>query len=182
MRKIIIPILSLVFLILTSCVEDELTDINLDGFDDTLSFCQGINGNDFVVFNTTLDPFQAILLVIPSNEMNNLIFNPTEELTENSLPINGASTRFIYRTYSDNPASVICQSVPDGDISIIDNLDSASGMINYSTTFVDSTDMVTNVTTRTITINFSVSDIDLEALRIVGEQSIGTLTLTGTVI
>lgn len=181
MRKLIAPFLSLVFLVLTSCVDDQLTDINLDGFDQELGFCVGINGGDFVVFDTTTDPFQAILLVIPSNTMNDLIFNPIEPLTEGSLNISGP-TRFIYRTYSGNPVSVICQSVPDGDISIIDNFESASGTINYSTTFVDNVDMDMNVISRTITINFSVSDIDLEVLRIVGTQTTGTLIFTLPVI
>jgi len=172
MRKLFLIIFSLSVL-LSSCVEDELTEINLDGFDDTLSFCEGINADDFVVFNTTTDPFQAILLTIPSSMANDSIFN-SDSLVQGSINIMGA-TRFIYRTYTGDPTSVICQSVPNADISIIDNFDSASGIINYSSEFsnenlVDST--------RTLTINFSVTGIDLEVLRIVGEQPIGALNRT----
>lgn len=172
MRYVLFTILGLFFLTLSSCSNTDLTEINLDAFDQELGFCIGPNGSDFIVFDTTPDPFQSLILVIPNNETNALIFNPTEPTTDGSLAINGTTTRLNYRTYNGNPDTIICQPVPSSEIAIIDDFDSASGTINYSTSFTDTVD------TRTVVITFSVSDIDLEVLRIVGEQSIGTLTLT----
>ncbi|AXT20236.1 hypothetical protein D7030_03735 [Flavobacteriaceae bacterium AU392] len=174
MRHVLFTIISLFFLSLSSCSNTDLTEISLDAFDQELGFCIGPNGNDFIVFDTTPDPFQSLILVIPNDTMNALIFNPTDQPTEGSLTINGTTTRLNYRTYNGNPDTVICQPVPSA-VTIIDDFDSASGTINYSSTSSDSGNI------RTVIITFSVSDIDLEVLRIAGEQSIGTLTLTLTI-
>lgn len=160
----------LVCFTLYSCDDGDITNIQLNEFDDELALCTGFNNNSFIIYNTITDPAQAVFIEIPAS--NASIFNPSEQDESGTLEINDSTIRFIYRTYNEDPTDVICQSIPDSDISVIENYSSATGNINYTSSFVD------NGNTRTITINFSVDGVDLEILRSLATTDLGNLVYT----
>ena len=131
----VVLITSVVF----SCDDGDIITFNLD-FDQELERCPSddIETDSYVIYDTKdNDPYESLTLLFPSNNANDLIFNPEETPYSGTLAINGSSTRFNYRIYNGTPSGLICQDIPDSSVSITDDYESSSGTVDYVSTYID---------------------------------------------
>jgi hypothetical protein len=134
MRKLLLVVFPV--LILTSCNDGDIIEIALE-FDKELSLCGDANSDNYVIYDTKIDPNESLTLLFPTGITNNLIFNPVNNPHVTTFSINGASIRFNYRTYDGNPLELICQDIPSSSVNIIDDFDASNGLVTATSTFVD---------------------------------------------
>ncbi len=155
MRKLLY-LLSVSFLLNTSCHDGDIIDINLE-FDEELELCA--NGLNYVVYDLKEDPYETLTLFIESTTTNDLIFNPTTAPHSGSLNINGSSVRFNYRTYNDNPiGELLCVDIPSSKVDIIEDYEAQGGTVD----FVSDYEVIDGVTY--LTVEFTLNDLDLDIL------------------
>ena len=135
MRKSLFILLSL-SLFLLSCNDGDVIIFEL-AFDQELSKCGNENNDNYVIYDTNDDPFESLTLLFPTSTANNLIFNPVNNPHEGSFNINGTSVRFNYRTYDGSPSELICEEIPSSEVSILEDQEASSGLVNYVSTFID---------------------------------------------
>ena len=135
MRKLSVLIFCCVFLI-TSCDDGDVITFELD-FDQVLALCGDTESDNYVVYDIKTDPNESLTLLFPSNATTDLIFNPSTAPYSSSLTINNTSVRFNYRTYNGDPSGLICQEIPDSDVSIIVDYPAEGGTVMTETTFID---------------------------------------------
>lgn len=125
----------LLSLIITSCDDGDIITVELE-FDQELSLCGDTESDNYVVYDTKTDPNESLTLLFPSNSSTDKIFNP--ETTPYTFEINiSSSVRFNYRTYNGNPSGLICEEIPDSDVSITKDYEASGGTVMTETTFVD---------------------------------------------
>ncbi|MCB0463025.1 MAG: hypothetical protein R2816_10980 [Flavobacteriaceae bacterium] len=135
MRKF--PVLFICCLILfNSCDDGDVITVELD-FDKTLALCGDTNSINYVVYDIKTDPNESLTLLFPSNSTTDKIFNPTTTPHTYEGTINNTSVRFNYRTYDGDPSGLICEEIPDADVSIIEDYPAQGGTFMTETTFVD---------------------------------------------
>jgi len=166
MRKLFLILLPI--LIITSCNDGDIITIELE-FDKELSLCGDTNSENYVIYDTKSDPNESLTLLFPTGTTNNLIFNPVDNPHEGILIINGSSIRFNFRTYDGNPLDLICQEIPSSTVNITNDYEASNGEVNYTSTFVDVDG------TRTVTVEFTITNLDLDILNSTSEF-IGTYT------
>ena len=151
-------ILSLLF----SCGDGDIITLKLE-FDEDLELCGNIDETNYDVVDdpyiiydikNSENAFESLILVIPGNVTNDLIFFPEENDTTKTLSING-STQFNYRIYNGDPYDVVCEAIPSADVKVVKDYPASSGTI---TSFEDLDGA------RTVTISFTVRDFDIEVL------------------
>lgn len=123
-------------LIIFSCNDGDVIDVILE-FDQVLERCGDENADNYVIYDIRTDPNESLTLLFPVNSANTAIFNPTESPTTGSFNINGTSVRFNYRKYDGDPQGLICEEIPDSNVSITEDYPAMSGTVNYTSTFVD---------------------------------------------
>lgn len=122
-------------LIIASCDDGDIITVELE-FDQELSLCGDTESDNYVVYDTKTDPNESLTLLFPSNSSTDKIFNP--ETTPYTFEINiSSSVRFNYRTYNGNPSGLICEEIPDSDVSITKDYEASGGTVMTETTFVD---------------------------------------------
>lgn len=126
----------LVFLVSLSCDDGDVISLQID-FDDSLSLCGDENSADYILYNTKSDPFQSLTLLFDSNASTTAIFSPTSSGIGGSFQINGSTTRFNFRSYTGDPNSFICESIPDASVNVIEDYEATSGTVFYTSSFVD---------------------------------------------
>lgn len=122
-------------LLLTSCDDGDILEIELD-FEDDLTLCDQFE-DEYSLYKIKADPYESLSIVFPSNTNNDQIFNPPTD----EIPFEGTitgSVRFIYRTYDGNPENLFCTLVPGSDVNIISDNESESIDIDFTSTFEDS--------------------------------------------
>ncbi|WP_347921681.1 hypothetical protein [Pontimicrobium sp. SW4] len=171
MRKSFFLLLAVIFII-TSCDDGDIITIDLE-FDKNLKLCGGENSENYVIYALKENANESLTLLFPVNAENNLIFKPTETPHSGSFNINNSTIRFNYRTYNGDPEELICQEIPSSSIDIIKDYEANSGRVNYTSTFED------DAGTRTVTIEFSIENLDLDVLNSTNEV-LGTYTWSFT--
>ncbi|MBN4057935.1 hypothetical protein JYT34_00660 [Olleya sp. AH-315-K02] len=146
-----------VCLFFQSCNDGDIITIALE-FDQQLELCGDENSENYVVYDTKIDPNESLTLLFPGSSTNDLIFNPINNPHTGSFNINGSSVRFNYRTYDGDPSEQICQEIPSSTVNIIEDYVAESGLVTYTSTFVDDNG------TRTVTVEFSIANLDLDIL------------------
>lgn len=116
-----------------ACNDGDIITIDLD-FEGDLERCEN-DTDSYLLYDTREDPNEALLLIIERNVDNETFFTlPTTA----ELPINNTTTRFIFRSY--NRAIVgdeLCDIIPSGDLSIIEDYYATSGTVYITSTIVD---------------------------------------------
>lgn len=134
MRKLQLFLFCSVFLI-TSCNDGDIITVELE-FDQNLSLCGDSESDNYVVYDIKTDPNESLTLLFPSNSTTDLIFNPSETPYDYEFSIS-SSVKFNYRTYNGNPTGLICEEIPDSDVSITEDYSASGGMVVTQTTFID---------------------------------------------
>ncbi|MEZ4797321.1 MAG: hypothetical protein R2785_09135 [Flavobacteriaceae bacterium] len=134
MRKLLVLLSICVFF--NSCDDGDVITVELD-FDKMLSVCGDTNSDNYVVYDIKSDPNESLSLLFPGNATTDLIFRPTTTPYAYEGTINNTSVRFNYRTYNGDPSGLICEEIPDADVSIIEDYPATGGTFNTETTFVD---------------------------------------------
>ena len=119
-----------------SCDDGDVISVQLD-FDKTLTSCGDETSSSYILYDTRNDPFESLTLLFPNNSQAEAIFIPEDSGNLITIPINGNSVRFNYRTYTADPNTYICQDIPDASVSVIDNYEASSGDAIFTTTFED---------------------------------------------
>ena len=119
-----------------SCDDGDVISVQLD-FDKTLTRCGDETSSSYILYDTRNDPFESLTLLFPNNSQAEAIFIPEDSGNLITIPINGNSVRFNYRTYTADPNTYICQDIPDASVSVIDNYEASSGNAIFTTTFED---------------------------------------------
>lgn len=134
MRKLSLLFICFTFLI-TSCDDGDIITVELD-FSQELSLCGDTNSNNYVVYDIKTDPNESLTLLFPSNSTTDEIFNPTITPHDYELAIS-SNVRFNYRIYNGDPSGLICEEIPDADVSIIKDYPAEGGKFTSTSTFVD---------------------------------------------
>lgn len=122
MCKKVLLILSLI--LISSCDDGDVFVNELD-FPQTLEYCVG--SNDLIIYTIKGAPYESLSVKLPiTNEA--YLTNEGDHSTNLS-----ATNTFNYRTYSDNPASIFCNSLPPTTPEITSNSESISGTTTFST-------------------------------------------------
>ena len=119
-----------------SCDDGDVISVQLD-FDKTLIRCGDETSSSYILYDTRNDPFESLTLLFPNNSQAEAIFIPEDSGNLVTIPINGNSVRFNYRTYTADPNTYICQDIPDASVSVIYNYEASSGDAIFTTTFED---------------------------------------------
>jgi hypothetical protein len=135
MRKLSALFICCLF-VFNSCDDGDVITVELD-FDKILSVCGDTESDNYVVYDIKTDPDESLTLLFPSNSTTDLIFNPTTIPHEYEATINNSSVRFNYRTYSGDPSGLICEEIPDANVSILEDYAASGGTFNTETTYVD---------------------------------------------
>lgn len=123
----------LVFLCLFACDDGDIITVALD-FDQDLVLCDE-DTNSYLLYDTKDDPSEALILIFPKSDANELFFT---EASADTLTINGDNTRFIYRTYNRNiSAGELCGLVAPDDLTILESYEAATGEVEIISTFID---------------------------------------------
>jgi len=122
-------------LLLTSCDDGDIITVELD-FSQELLLCGDSNSDNYVVYDYKTDPNESLTLLFPSNTSTDEIFNPTTTPYDYELAIS-INVRFNYRIYNGDPTGLICQEIPDAEVSIIEDNEANGGTFTSSSTFVD---------------------------------------------
>ena len=118
-----------------SCDDGDIIEINLS-FDQTLELCDNFS-NDYVVYDTTTDPDESLILIFPKNDVNSQIFDPQESPFERTFDIDNSSVFFNYRVYNQLPT--FCSTIPDSNVTIVQDYIAQNGAtVPCVTTFIDS--------------------------------------------
>ena len=162
MSRSIAALFCVSFLLFT-CGDGDIITLNLE-FDKQLELCGNatyenyeILIDDYVIYDIKEDPYESLILLIPGSSSNDLIFFPEESPYNKSISI-GSSNRFNYRTYNGSPLELICEAIPSSTVSILNDYEATNGTIETETTFEDVDG------TRTVMVNFTVVNFDLEVL------------------
>jgi len=165
MRKSLFILFISVFTI-TSCDDGDIITIDLE-FDKELALCGDVNSSNYVIYDVKNDPDESLTLLFPVNDANNLIFNTVDNPHTGSLTINNSTVKFNYRTYNGDPLELICQDIPSSSVTITNDYVATNGMVDYTSTYVDDAGI------RTVTVEFTVFDLDLDILNST-EEILGT--------
>lgn len=171
MRKSLFILFISIFTI-TSCDDGDIITIDLD-FDKELALCGDVNSSNYVIYDIKSDPDESLTLLFPVNDTNNLIFNPVDDMHTGTLTINNSSVTFNYRTYNGDPLELICQDIPSSTVTITNDYVATNGIVDYTSTYVDDAGI------RTITVVFTISDLNLDILNST-EEVLGTYTWSFT--
>jgi hypothetical protein len=125
----------LIALVITSCDDGDIITVELE-FDQELSLCGDTESDNYVVYDTKTDPNESLTLLFPSNSSTDQIFNPNTTPYTSDFNIS-SSVRFNYRTYNGDPSGLICEEIPDSDVSITQDYEASGGTVMTETTFVD---------------------------------------------
>jgi len=120
-----------------SCDDGDVITVELE-FDKVLAVCGDTNSDNYVVYDIKTDPNESLSLLFPSNATTDKIFSPSVTPYNYELTINNSTVRFNYRTYDGDPSGLICEEIPDADVSIIEDYEASSGGTFYTeTTYID---------------------------------------------
>jgi hypothetical protein len=135
MRRLI---LSIIFscLIFTSCDDGDIITIELE-FDKVLELCGDLNSENYVVYDIRFDPNESLTLLFPGSTANDEIFDPEESPSEQIIIINGSSVLLNLRRYNGDPSGLICQEIPDSNVTITSDQAATSGEVIALSTFTD---------------------------------------------
>jgi len=133
MRKLFF--ICFISLLIASCDDGDIITIELE-FDQELSLCGDTESDNYVVYDIKTDPNESLTLLFPSNSSNDKIFNPSTTPYTSEFNIS-SSVRFNYRTYNGDPSGLICEEIPDSDVSITQDYEASGGTVMTETTFVD---------------------------------------------
>jgi hypothetical protein len=135
MRKLTV-LLSCCLFFITSCDDGDVFTVALD-FDQVLSKCGDINSGNYVVYDIKTDPNESLTLLFPRNTTTDKIFTPSTTPYTSNLTIDNNAVRFNYRIYNGDPSGLICEEIPDANVSIIEDHEALGGAVKTETTFVD---------------------------------------------
>lgn len=121
-RKVLL-LLSLTLLI--SCDDGDIFVSELD-FPQTLEYCTG--SNDLIIYAIKDSPYESLSVKLPLSNETNL----TSEGDFNTAL--SSTNTFNYRTYSGDPSSIFCNSLPPTSPEITGNSEAVNGTVNFSTT------------------------------------------------
>ena len=130
-------------LFITSCSDGEIIEVQLD-FDKDLSLCeiettnqQGNTSENLLFFDTRIDPFESLSLILPKTTATQAIFNPINNGDSQSVVINGTTTQFHYRAYNGDPNTLFCSVIFPADVTVTENYASSGGTATFVSTFID---------------------------------------------
>lgn len=125
------------FIFLVACDDGDILSVDLV-FDQELERCDNFE-EYHLIYDTREDPSEALILVIPKNDDNNALFTtPTPVDEPYSIDISDTDVRFIYRTYNrELESGDLCEIIPPGTLSIIDDYEADAGEIQITVTIVD---------------------------------------------
>ena len=133
MRSLIILLFCCNFLL--SCDDGDVIDVQLD-FDKNLMLCGDSVSSNYILFDTKNDPNESLELLFPNNALAQSILNPETSGNMETMALS-KSVRFIYRTYSTDPITYICQDIPDANVSVNQNYEANVGTANFISIFED---------------------------------------------
>nr|WP_321222672.1 hypothetical protein [uncultured Psychroserpens sp.] len=114
-------------LVTFSCDDGDVFEVELL-FDQELELCGDINSDEYLLYDTKINPSESLTLKFPVTTTNSAIFNPTDNSGEpRTLTVNGNTIAFNYRTYNGDPENLICQIIPEPGTTIINDYPAASG-------------------------------------------------------
>ncbi|MBO6880797.1 hypothetical protein [Winogradskyella sp.] len=144
MRRIFI-VLSL--LLLTTCDDGDIITVDLE-FNKELDYCTN-STESFLIYDLREDPSESLSLIIPrGNDQEFPFTEATPEGDPTLFTINESSIRFLYRTYNRSLGNnELCELVPSGDLTILDNYEAASGGTVVATVTIqdDDNDGIPNI-------------------------------------
>ncbi|MCO4822618.1 MAG: hypothetical protein KC469_11155 [Flavobacteriaceae bacterium] len=123
-------------LIFTSCDDGDIITIELE-FDKVLELCGDLNSENYVVYDIRFDPNESLTLLFPGSTANDEIFDPEESPSEQIIIINGSSVLLNLRRYNGDPSGLICQEIPDSNVTITSDQAATSGEVIALSTFTD---------------------------------------------
>jgi len=124
-------------ILVSSCDDGDIVDVNLDAFDQVLERCEETS-EQFLIYNINEGNTESLTLLFPSNGNTREIFNPSENGQVLSLTIDQTSNRFNYRTYNGNPESLICNLLADPGTTIVNDYEAAtSATVFFTSVFED---------------------------------------------
>jgi len=135
MRKLVFILFTISF-IFHSCNDGDIILVELE-FNQILELCGDENSQNYVIYDTRIDPFESLTLLFPGSDTNDLIFNPPTNPYSESFTINTNSIRFNYRIYDGDMTNLICDPITPSDITIFEDYEAISGMVTSTSTFVD---------------------------------------------
>jgi len=120
--------------LLCTCDDGDIITVELD-FDGELERCDN-NTDDLMMYDVLSDPDEALILIFPRTEDNELMFI-TEIPQDNPriLDIDDNNVRFIYRTYNASP--VFCEVLDQNTGNVTSNNSASSGSVEVFTTVED---------------------------------------------
>ncbi|ARV10706.1 hypothetical protein BTO05_03530 [Winogradskyella sp. PC-19] len=139
MRNIFVVLVAL--FLMSSCDDGDVITIDLD-FDQELSLCSN-NTDSFIIYDLRNDPSESLSLVIPRSTSEVVpFFNPTPLDNPESITIDNASNRFLYRTYNrdlldSGSNQELCSAVIPSDLIIQESYEATGGTAEITTTIVD---------------------------------------------
>ena len=119
-----------------SCDDGDVLSVQLD-FDQNLTRCGDSRSSNYILFDTREDPYESLALLFPNNAQAEAIFNPVNSGDIELMTINKSTVRFIYRTYTGDPNTYICQDIPESSVSVIQDYEAANGSVIFTSTFED---------------------------------------------
>jgi hypothetical protein len=126
-----------VLLGLFGCDDGDIITFELE-FDGDLKRCEN-NLDSYLIFDVKDDPSETLSLSLQRTAENEALFRePTPENEPAVLPINGSSTRFIFRTYNRTPTDAeMCDVIAPGDLVILEDYEATTGRVFVAVTIED---------------------------------------------
>ncbi|WP_299101655.1 hypothetical protein [uncultured Winogradskyella sp.] len=122
------------FAFLVACDDGDILTIDLE-FEGELERCDNAV-NSYLLYDTRESPSEALLLIINKDEENELIF--TTATSAEFTIVEGGETRFILRSYNRSiEDDELCDDIPPGDLSVIDDYEADSGTVYATSTIID---------------------------------------------
>jgi len=120
-----------------SCDDGDVITLELE-FDQELSLCGNTDTPNYVIYDIKVDPDESLTLLFPSTSDTDLIFDPEESPYEDTLIINASSIKFNYRLYDGDPSGLICEEIPDSDVTITEDYPASAGALaTFVSTYID---------------------------------------------
>ncbi|WP_299127828.1 hypothetical protein [uncultured Winogradskyella sp.] len=124
-------------ILFTRCDDGDIITVNLE-FEGDLEFCDN-NIDSFLIYDTREDPNETLSIIIPRGTNQDLPFvENTVPGAPLELPINGSTTRFIYRTYNraiDNQE--LCEPITPSNLIVQEDYEASDGTIVINVTVDD---------------------------------------------
>jgi len=124
----------LCLVLFASCDDGDIFTVDLE-FDELLERCDNFE-DSYIVYDTREDPNEALILVMPKDEANEILFTTATEMTaERTIP---SQVQFYYYKYNNTVSNgELCDVVTDPSLVVIEDNEATAGTVYINTNIVD---------------------------------------------